>query len=134
MSNQHWLLQWLDSYAVTSPRQADELLNRPHALSILREEVEAIRYHAPMINDQRGHSIVAGSEIDLSGELSCSNWECIKRQVDTLFSSVWHYFDRIIVAGPSAHFIIVYGKAGSQMSALSSHWQVTYASFSMSEI
>jgi hypothetical protein len=104
MSNQHWLLQWLDSYAVTSPRQADELLNRPHALSILREEVEAIRYHAPMINDQRGHSIVAGSEIDLSGELSCSNWECIKRQVDTLFSSVWHYFDRIIVAGPSAHF------------------------------
>ena len=104
MSNQHWLLQWLDSYAVTSPRQADELLNKPQALSILREEVEAIQYHAPMINDQRDHSIVAGSEIDLSGELSCSNWECIKRQVDTLFSSMWHYFDRNIVVGPSAHF------------------------------
>jgi hypothetical protein len=26
------------------------------------------------------------------------------RQVDKLFSSVWHYFDRIIVAGPSVHF------------------------------
>jgi hypothetical protein len=104
MTNQHWLLQWLDSYAVTSPRQADELLRKPHALSVLREEVEAMRYHAPMIADQTGHSIVAGSEIDLSGELSCTNWECIRRQVDTLFSSVWHYFDRIIVVGPSAHF------------------------------
>jgi hypothetical protein len=104
MINQHWLLQWLDSYAVTSPRQADELLHKPQALSILREEVEAIRDHAPMINDQRDRSIVAGSEIDLSGELSCSNWKCIKRQVDTLFSSVWHYFDRIIVAGPGVHF------------------------------
>jgi hypothetical protein len=97
-------LQWLDSYAVTSPRQADELLKKPQALSVLREEIEDIRYHAPMIDDQAGNSIVAGSEIDLSGQLSCSNWECIKRQVDTLFNSVWHYFDRIIVVGPSAHF------------------------------
>jgi hypothetical protein len=112
MPNQHWLLQWLDSYAVTSPRQADELLKKPHALSSLREEVEAIwreeveatRYYAPMTVDQTGHSIVAGSEIDLSGELGCSNWKCMIRQVDKLFSSVWHYFDRIIVAGPSVHF------------------------------
>jgi hypothetical protein len=55
--------------------------------------------------DIPNYSVVAGSRVDLSAALSCGDYECLVPQVDHLFSRIWHYFDTVIVDGPSANDI-----------------------------
>jgi hypothetical protein len=72
----------------------------------LRERAASEPYTTEQLptSDDEG-TILAGRAIDLSGSLDCLGWECIQKNVDELFNRIWHYFDRIVVVGASAHQI-----------------------------
>lgn len=101
-----WLYQWLDSYLIKSPQQAMRLLREPGTIpSLMQAAVEAAAIRSDVDRDI-GFPLVAGSSLDLSGEVACQNFPCLKRQVDELFRSAWHYFDRIVITGPSPRYIV----------------------------
>lgn len=50
-----------------------------------------------------GDAIVAGSTMDMSGILTCGDYNCRQKQVDRLFKKTAHYFDSIVVDGRSAN-------------------------------
>lgn len=97
----YWLYDWIDAHGVKNASQAAKLLHTARPRLDLRDRAE----HRLTINEPLrsidGPTIVAGRPIDVSGQLDCINWLCIKKQMDTLFGHVLHYFDRIVVAGPS---------------------------------
>ncbi|MGW0088248.1 hypothetical protein ACWDWS_04435 [Streptomyces sp. NPDC003328] len=98
---QHWLYGWIDEFDVKSGDQASHLLSLPGPAQRLYE----IAQNAPTWREgdmPKGKSIVAGSTMDFSGRMNCSHSECLGRQVDRLFSRVWHYFDAAVVEGPQA--------------------------------
>ena len=90
---------------VTSYRQAEKVLLDQGALADLRERADAEPFTTTGLTASRGEAIVAGQAIDLSGRLDCLAWDCVETQVHNLFNRVWHYFDRIVIVGPSAHEI-----------------------------
>jgi hypothetical protein len=45
--------------------------------------------------------------------MTCNHIDCMKRQVEHLFNEIWHYFDKIVVEGPSAQ---VFVDEGSRIS------------------
>jgi hypothetical protein len=99
-----WFHDWLLENGITNeseayqaasvPRLLDDLMNR--AASEETEEVIA----------PTGRGIVAGRALDLAGYLACSHPDCMTKQVDLLFSRVWHYFDNIAIVGPDSHQFI----------------------------
>jgi hypothetical protein len=102
MAKDLWLYQWMDSYLVRSPQRAASLLTKAEPLEALRE----IAYEASQAENSTAgttgiaaNTIIAGGDLDFSSR-ACRSWSCRKKQVDRLFSHVWHYFDRIIVVGP----------------------------------
>jgi hypothetical protein len=100
-----WLYEWLDNVGARSYRQAERLLRDPVALADLRERAASVPYTTEKLRVNSGSTIIAGRAIDLSGDLDCLAWNCMQAQVDHLFNRVWHYFDRVVVVGPSAHEI-----------------------------
>jgi len=97
----YWLYDWIDEYGITRESQAEALLRETRPRFSLRDHAEHALTIENRLVDIDGPTIVAGRPIDVSGQLDCANWECIKKQIDTLFGHVLHYFDRIVVAGPS---------------------------------
>ncbi len=57
----------------------------------------------PLLEDA-SKSIVAGRMIDLSG-LACYHPDCLRKDVDRLFSRVWHHFDKIVVVGLTPEYV-----------------------------
>lgn len=101
MSNEFWLYQWLDEYDVTSVKQALRLL-RPRDPSVGRLQELAVEWSErdqPIMTE--GAAILAGRGIDLSGDWDCCHLVSQRQYVDALFARVWHYFDEIVVVGPS---------------------------------
>lgn len=98
-----WLYDWIDTFEVKELNQAESLLKDAGLRKDLQKRAADVPFTTEEIQPSDAPSIVAGQAIDLSGQLDCLHWDCLKKQVDKLFSHVWHYFDRIIVVGPSAH-------------------------------
>lgn len=112
----YWLYDWIDAHGIKTASQADKLLHSARPRLDLRGRAE----HRLTINEPLGSidgpTIVAGRPIDISGQLDCIHWLCIKKQIDTLFGHVLHYFDRIVVAGPSYSQIANYLELGDEQS------------------
>jgi hypothetical protein len=101
-----WLYQWLDSYLVTSVERAMTLLKEPGPRAALKEIAEEAS-QAPLTSmPESGPSIIAGGDLDLSGNIGCISFRCRRVQVDTLFSHVWHYFDTVAVVGSSPRLFL----------------------------
>ncbi|MEU9019010.1 hypothetical protein [Actinomadura sp. NPDC048394] len=97
----HWLYQWIDEFSVRDAEDARNKFALPGPASRLHQLAsEAPRWTDGALPD--GRAIVAGSTMDFSGRLSCFHSECLGKQVDRLFGSVWHYFDSVVVEGPVA--------------------------------
>jgi hypothetical protein len=107
MSERYWLTEWMDTNGVKSDWHIDKVLKSKARLRDLREHVENIPYTTEPLSDSTspGTVLVGGRGIDLSGDLECSSWGCKTKQVDRLFSRVWHYFDRVVVVGLEARDI-----------------------------
>jgi hypothetical protein len=109
-----WLYDWLDVNHVRNASQAIRLLSQPkvrESLANLAIESKRDTCDGPLPSD--GVPIVAARGIDLSGELGCVHFECLEREVETLFRRVWHYFDYIVVAEPPQEVAIAYGRKQS---------------------
>ena len=104
MPSGYWLLDWIDECGLKSQRRVNRLVDDQRALTKLREHAEGVNYDFSPVGEH-DETLVASRGIDLSGDLECSHFDCKKQQVDRLFSRVWHYFDRIVVVGMSAHEI-----------------------------
>lgn len=98
----HWLYQWIDEFAVRDAEDARRKIRLPGPATRLHEIASSVPLWGES-EEPRGRAILAGSTMDFSGTLSCSHSECLSRQVDRLFSNVWHYFDSVVVEGPEAH-------------------------------
>lgn len=103
MSEKFWLYDWIDTFEIKKADQAKQLLKDPGLRKDLRKRASEVEFTTEPIAKSDAPTIVAGRAIDLSGDLDCYGWHCMKQQVDKLFSNVWHYFDRIVIVGPSAH-------------------------------
>jgi hypothetical protein len=101
-----WLYQWLDSYLVTSTERAMVLLQEPGPRMALKEIAEEAARRSTTYVPGTGPSIVAGGDLDLSGNIGCISFRCRKLQVDTLFNYVWHYFDTVAVVGASPSYFL----------------------------
>ena len=51
-------------------------------------------------------SVVAGRQLDLSGTLGCSHFDCQVPIVNNLFGRVWHYFDTVVIDEVSLNEIL----------------------------
>jgi hypothetical protein len=100
-----WFYEWLDERGISSLEEAERRLRDPKELSLLHERAAREPYETSPIPPSDKVSLLAGRGVDLSGDLDCLAWSCRRRQVDTLLSRAWHYFDRVVVVGPSAHRI-----------------------------
>ncbi|HXV06232.1 MAG TPA: hypothetical protein VFP23_10055 [Solirubrobacterales bacterium] len=99
-----WLYKWLEDRDITSAGEAEYRLKEPKELAGLHDLAAAVPYTTEPLDSTTGEwDLLGGRGVDLSGELDCFAWECRKAQVDKLLSHAWHYFDRIVVVGPSAH-------------------------------
>jgi hypothetical protein len=115
MADGFWLYEWIDNCGIRDFDHAQRLLSDKVALADLRERAEAIKYTTEPLLASEQPTVLAGCGLDLSGHLSCFHWDCAKEQLDKLFNRVWHYFDRIVVVGPSAYDISNEWKYRSEM-------------------
>lgn len=99
-----WLYEWIDERGITSIKKAERLLKDSRQVALLQERAAAVPFTTEPLDPGAGElELLGGRGVDLSGELDCFAWECRKAQVDKLLAHVWHYFDRVVVVGPSAH-------------------------------
>jgi hypothetical protein len=102
----YWLLDWLDEEGVRGLRDSRRLLSTSAGLDRLVTRAEEVGNQEisriPAAQDQ----IIAGSGFDLSGDLDCSDAECIKKRVTDVLYRTWHYFDTVVVTGLDANNII----------------------------
>ncbi|MDP9867075.1 MULTISPECIES: hypothetical protein [Streptosporangium] len=97
----YWLAQWVDEYEVQGSGDIDRLIRYPGPIARLVELAKDAPNYKTANKSVPDASIVAGSGLDLSGKLSCGEFECVQRGINDAFVRIWHYFDRIIVEGAS---------------------------------
>jgi hypothetical protein len=115
MTAKTWFHRWLDAEGLHDLASVRTALDSRAALGRLVESAEEYQSQPrrPATTSERG--IVAGRSLDLTSFLACGHPDCRSRQIDDLFSRVWHYFDEIAVVGPDAHqFLDVVGRRGSE--------------------
>lgn len=99
-----WFHDWLVENEIEDESAAYKAAKNPRLLSDLTSRAQA--QQTEPISPPSGRSIVAGRSLDLTNYLACGHADCLTRQVDDLFSRVWHYFDKIAISGPDAHVFL----------------------------
>jgi hypothetical protein len=97
IQHRYWLYRWMDESGIDTLKQFHRAVRSPGAIGRL-EEYSASTVTQPTTSIS-SRSVIPARTIDLSGTLSCSDFECMARQVDTLFGRTWHYFDTIVLDG-----------------------------------
>ncbi|HXS61876.1 MAG TPA: hypothetical protein VN767_03330 [Streptosporangiaceae bacterium] len=99
----YWLTRWIDEMEIFRDWEVGNVFKDRTATKRLIEAVEeaAVEQKTSPIPSRAeiGDSIVAGSQIDLSGTIGCSAYECMQNNIDDIFKNIWHYFDRVVVQG-----------------------------------
>ena len=101
-TDRFWFFEWLDDHRVNSIEDFQRIATRRRVLDDLHHRALAALEGQETIGagiqiDPR-YDIVAGADMDLSGEESCAYVGCRLRQVEELFRRAWFYFDRIVIA------------------------------------
>src|SRR5580765_4507604 len=94
-----WLFDWLEEFGITSRKRAEEALRDRTLEADLLGRARQFHVCPTEGANLSPNSILVGRGLDFSHTtLQCPQIECRKLQVNELFSLVWHYFDRIVVA------------------------------------
>ncbi|MEJ3748457.1 hypothetical protein WEI85_34885 [Actinomycetes bacterium KLBMP 9797] len=109
--DQHWLLQWMDEFGATDRSTVAARLKSSDSVSRLFDLAVSHRTvdysTVPLSN-----VVVAGPWLDPSATFMCSGINCQKRHIELNFGRVLHYFDFVMLEGPSASaFAIALAKA-----------------------
>lgn len=98
----YWLDDLVDENHISSLADARAFVADPKKLASVVERYSDWAQPLEPLPSHAGETIVAGSVLDLSGELDCTHPECLMRRVDELFTHVWHYFDTVVVTGATS--------------------------------
>jgi hypothetical protein len=103
MIEDFWLYKWIDEFGLSrNDDRLTHLLKDHKAVARLHNLAEAETFEMPPAYEGPDNALVAGRSIDLSDDLDC----CFKVsriwQINRDFPRVLHYFDRLVIAGPSA--------------------------------
>lgn len=101
MQESHWLYNWMDEYGVVESESVPKLFDSGVAVQRLYEYAVADG-EAGWVQPPNDADLIAGHNMDLSAHMSCLHHECLSREFDKLFSRVWHYFDKVVIEGPSS--------------------------------
>jgi hypothetical protein len=101
-----WLYRWIDACGISSYLSAKDRLADPASRQALFDFASVVPDTTEPLAEGSIASITAGCGIDLSGNLDCIAWECLKSRVDDLLRHICLYFDRVVVVGASAHEVI----------------------------
>ena len=99
-----WLHDWLIENGIADAGAAYEAAQDKRRLDDLVNRAEAQKEEPATAPG--GRSLIAGRSLDLTPYLACDHPSCVARQVDDLFSRVWHYFDKIAIVGPDKHGLL----------------------------
>src|SRR3954451_5011682 len=100
----HWLYKWIDEYEISSSSMLADVMKVPGALDRLLALVDA-ELQAPNLSPAEIPShgaVIAGIGLDLMSPTTCHDFHCRSVIADSEFSQILHYFDAIVMEGPSA--------------------------------
>ncbi|WBB48418.1 hypothetical protein O3597_25580 [Verrucosispora sp. WMMA2044] len=98
---QHWLFHWIDEYEATSQTAIENRLRNPNAFRRLAELVENHRT-TDYSNVPLSNTAVAGPWLDPGAAFLCHGISCRSKHLNLNFGRVLHYFDFVMIEGPSA--------------------------------
>jgi hypothetical protein len=101
--DQYWLYKWIDACGISSCDAAEARLSDPVSRQAMIDLAAAEPFTTAPLESSATVSITAGCGIDLSGNLDCFAWDCLKNRFDELLRHICLYFDRVVVVGASAH-------------------------------
>ena len=103
--NRYWLYDWIDEAGIKSLKSAEQALGNKKLIEAL--QARAFDYHdCEERPDVTERSILAGTGLDLTGNLGCYAPEWRGKEVDHLLSKGWLYFDQIVVADAATPAIV----------------------------
>lgn len=94
--SEYWFYRWLDENDIDDLGKFAGCLDQHIVLADLHDHALEVMNRAVEPAIPRG-SLVAGSDLDLSGRDSCRRLECRMEQVNEIFYRAWLYFDQIVV-------------------------------------
>lgn len=101
LAGSHWLYAWMDEFDATDAQTTKERLKSPRAVERLNELASrnsSIDYsHVPLAG-----SVVAGLGIETDEPGICGSLKCRQPSLDSDIGSLLHYFDYVVMQGPSA--------------------------------
>lgn len=93
----HWLYVWIDEEGIKTPGDFVKAIRKRNSFDRLGQLSEDVYSTLSDALSYAGNSALAGRQLDLSGFLACSDFECLEPIVNNLFGRLWHYFDSIVV-------------------------------------
>lgn len=93
----HWLYEWMDEEGVKTPGDYLKAIRKPDSFDRLRELSDRMYSASVARKAYSQNSVVAGRQLDLSGFLGCTHFDCLQPIVNNLFGRLWHYFDCIVI-------------------------------------
>ena len=100
-----WLLEILDESEVRTSRQLAAAMKKPDFARRIFDIAIAEQQYSLSPIDAAGDVVLASHGIDLSGTLGCTHIDCLRKDLDNLFSRTWYYFDQVAVLGPSKRMV-----------------------------
>lgn len=103
MNDQSWLYEWIDEYELYSPQAISDRVKSPSVVARLYELAEQASVNRKLVRSDSWTdlTLVAGQGFNISCETSCGGYPCQIAEVDALIANSWHYFDKVVLAGPS---------------------------------
>jgi hypothetical protein len=98
----YWLEELVYDYDIRTLDDAIRLLDSDSKLIEISERYTGFSKPLDPLPESAGARVIAGTVLDLSGDLDCGTARCIKGRVDNLYGHVWHYFDDVVVTGASS--------------------------------
>jgi len=105
LDDHYWLNDWVNEYEIKSVDEIERLLRSPGSISRFVELAEAVPKYTHSVRPVNSLAVTAGAGIDLSGRMNCICSKCWLKQTQS-WTSILHYFDRIVVEGLSPSFFL----------------------------
>lgn len=100
-ASKHWLYSWIDEFEVHNSQDVANRLSYAEPIYRLQElgaQSESTDYSSVPLSG----TVVAGPGLETNAPGICSNYECQAKNIDSNFGNVLHYFDYVMMEGPSA--------------------------------